>query len=233
MQSAVRIKRASRDMNRLFTDLLEYTRTRLVEGMPTDRPACDLGPQCEASLEDIHAGNPEQQFVRWMSGKLTLLADGARMQQAVSSLVADAAQHGNRLAPVTLTADSEADAIVLRVSNLCDPIAPDALRSIFEPLVQTPSANSELHERSRTGLGLGLFIVREIVLARGQVVPPSAWPWLSMAVCADNFRPCRSCCAHCDRRRASEKSAAWSGRQWWWSAPWRVLCRGRTHWWWA
>ncbi len=170
LQSAVRIKRASRDMNRLITDLLEYTRTRLGAGMPIDRLACDLGPVCEASLEDIRAGNPEQQFVQRMSGELTLLADGARMQQAVSNLLANAVQHGSRMTPVTLTADTEADAIVLKVSNLGDPIAPEALRSIFEPLVQAPSANSELHERSKTSLGLGLFIVREIVLAHGGTI---------------------------------------------------------------
>ncbi len=170
LQSAARIKRASRDMNRLITDLLEYTRTRLGAGIPIDRLQCDLGPVCEASLEDIRAGNPEQKFVQRMSGDLTLLADGARIQQAVSNLLANAVQHGSRLAPVTLTADSEADAIVLKVCNLGDPIAPEALRSIFEPLVQAPGANSELHERSKTSLGLGLSIVREIVLAHGGTI---------------------------------------------------------------
>ena len=170
LQSAARIKRASRDMNRLITDLLEYTRTRLGAGIPIDRSPCDLGPVCEASLEDIRAGNPEQKFVQRMSGDLTLLADAARMQQAVSNLLANAVQHGSRLAPVTLTADSEADAIVLKVCNLGDPIAPEALRSIFEPLVQAPGASSELHERSKTSLGLGLFIVREIVLAHGGTI---------------------------------------------------------------
>ena len=170
LQSAARIKRASRDMNRLITDLLEYTRTRLGAGIPIDRLQCDLGPVCEASLEDVRAGNPEQKFVQRMSGDLTLLADGARIQQAVSNLLANAVQHGSRLAPVTLTADSEADAIVLKVCNLGDPIAPEALRSIFEPLVQAPGANSELHERSKTSLGLGLFIVREIVLAHGGTI---------------------------------------------------------------
>ena len=122
---------------------------------------------CEASLEDIRAGNPEQQFVQRMSGDLTLQADAARMQQALSNLLSNAVQHGSRLSPVTLTADSEADAIVLTVSNSGDPIPADALQAIFEPLVQAPNASSEAHERSRTSLGLGLFIVREIVLAHG------------------------------------------------------------------
>jgi signal transduction histidine kinase len=126
-QAAARIRRASRDMSRLITDLLEYTRTRLGAGIPIDRSACDLGPVCEASLEDIRAGNPEQQFVQRMSGDLNLQADAARMQQALSNLLSNAVQHGSRLSPVTLTADGEVDAIVLKVSNSGDPIPSDAL----------------------------------------------------------------------------------------------------------
>ena len=169
-KAAARIKRASREMNRLITDLLEYTRTRLGAGIPIDRAACDLGPVCEASLEDIRAGNPEQQFVQQMSGDLNLQADAARMQQALSNLLSNAVQHGSRQSPVTLTVDGEVDAIVLKVGNSGEPIPPDALQVIFEPLVQAPSASAEMHERSKTSLGLGLFIVREIVLAHGGTI---------------------------------------------------------------
>ncbi len=169
-QAAARIKRASLDMTRLVTDLLEYTRTRLGAGMPIERSACDLGPVCEASLEDIRAGNPTQQFVQRVSGDLSLQADASRMQQALSNLLSNAVQHGNRHSPVSLTADGEADAVVLKVCNSGDPIPSDALQSIFEPLVQAPNASSQAHERSKTSLGLGLFIVREIALAHGGTI---------------------------------------------------------------
>lgn len=168
--AALRIRRACGDMNRLITDLLEYTRTRLGAGIPIDRAACDLGPVCEAALEDIRAGNPEQSFVQQLSGDLGLQADAARMQQALSNLLSNAVQHGNRRLPVTLIADGRAQAIVLQVCNAGEPIPPDALQAIFEPLVRAPNANAVLHERSRTSLGLGLFIVREIVLAHGGTI---------------------------------------------------------------
>jgi hypothetical protein len=169
-QAGTRIRRAARDMNRLITDLLEYTRTRLGAGMPIERVACDIGPVCEAALEDIRAGHPEQQFVQRMSGDLTLQADGDRLQQALSNLLGNAVQHGSLQTPITLTADGEADEIVLQVRNAGIPIAPEALRTIFEPLVQAPNVHSEMHERSRTSLGLGLFIVREIVLGHGGTI---------------------------------------------------------------
>ena len=169
-QAAARIKRASRDMSRLITDLLEYTRTRLGAGIPIDRSACDLGPVCEASLEDIRAGNPEQQFVQQVSGDLCLQADAARMQQALSNLLSNAVQHGSQRSPVTLTAVGEVDAVIVKVINSGEPIPSGALAAIFEPLVQAPNASSEGHERSKTSLGLGLFIVREIVLAHGGTI---------------------------------------------------------------
>ena len=54
------------------------------------------------------------------------------------------------------------DAIILKVSNRGSPIAPEALRSVFEPLTQLQNSR-EPDERSQTSMGLGLFIVREIV----------------------------------------------------------------------
>jgi DTW domain-containing protein YfiP len=52
-----------------------------------------------------------------MSGDLNPRADGACIQLAVSNLLANAVQHGSQLSPVTLTADGEADAIVLKVCS--------------------------------------------------------------------------------------------------------------------
>ena len=169
-QAAARIKRASVEMTRLITDLLEYTRTRLGAGMPISRAACDLGPVCEEALESIRAGWPEQLFAEQLSGDLNLQADAARLQQALSNLLSNAVQHGDRSAPVTLSACGEPDAVVLKVSNAGEPIPPDALPAIFEPLVQAPNASAQAQERSNTSLGLGLFIVREIVLGHGGTV---------------------------------------------------------------
>jgi signal transduction histidine kinase len=169
-KAAARIKRASTEMSGLITDLLEYTRTRLGAGMPMELAACDLGATCEDALEAIRTGFPEQQFVQTLSGDLNLQADAARLRQALSNLLSNAVQHGGRGTPITLSATGEADAVVVRVGNQGEPIAADAHLSIFEPLVRAPSAASQSHDRSKTSLGLGLFIVREIVLGHGGTI---------------------------------------------------------------
>jgi signal transduction histidine kinase len=164
-QSAVtRIKRASLEMNRLITDLLEYTRSRLGAGIGVERSACDLGPICEEAIESIRTSQPERIFKFQAEGDLTLEADSARLQQVLSNLLNNAVQHGDPQAAVALRAEGEKEAVVVKVCNSGRPIPPGALASIFEPLIQGPGAGSpDCDERSKTSLGLGLFIVREIV----------------------------------------------------------------------
>jgi signal transduction histidine kinase len=163
-KAAARSMRAVTEMGGLITDLLEYTRTRLGAGIPMELADCDLGAACEDALEAIRTGFPEQQFVQTLMGDLHLQADAPRLRQALSNLLSNAVQHGDRSAPITLSAAGEADAVVVKVGNQGEPIAADAHLAIFEPLVRAPNASSQSHDRSRTSLGLGLFIVREIVL---------------------------------------------------------------------
>lgn len=79
----------------------------------------------------------------------------------------NAVQHGDEHAPISLSACGEADAIVLAVANSGKPIPLNAMKIIFEPLVQVPTSTSDLNRRPKTSLGLGLFIAREIVAGHG------------------------------------------------------------------
>ena len=170
-QAVVRIRRAVKEMNRLITDLLEYTRSRLGSGIPIERAACNMGTVCDDALEAIRASFPQQQFVPRMAGDLNIQADVPRMHQVLSNLLNNAVQHGDATAPISLNVQGEHDAIALSIANAGQPIPPEALQSIFEPLVQVALAiTPESPERSKTSLGLGLFIVREIVQGHGGTI---------------------------------------------------------------
>ena len=163
-QTVMRIRRASKEMNRLITDLLEYTRTRLGSGIPIQRSACDLGALCEEAVDGMRASDPQQPFELHLSGDLKVQADAPRLQQILSNLLHNAVQHGSRRAPVSLSAFGEEEAVLLKIANAGKPIPPDALQAIFEPLVQVKGPASEPSRRSGSSLGLGRFIVRQIVL---------------------------------------------------------------------
>lgn len=167
LKAGLRIGRASQAMNHLITDLLEFTRTRLGTGIPIERSACDMRKVCEEALEAVRASYPEREFVQHLTGRLDAQADVPRLQQALSNLLSNAVQHGDRHSPIFFSAAGNDHAVVLKITNAGKPIAAHALQSIFEPLVQAPNATEEPHERSKTSLGLGLFIVREIVRGHG------------------------------------------------------------------
>lgn len=164
LEAALRVRRASKVMSRLITDLLEFTRSRLGRGISIEPSACDLAEVCAEMLDAFRASHPEQEYAQHLSGDLRIRVDVPRMQQVLSNLLSNAVQHGAPDTPVVLSARGEDDAIVLSITNGGIPIPPDAQSTIFEPLAQVPTSTFDPSRRSNTSLGLGLFIAREIVL---------------------------------------------------------------------
>jgi len=169
-EAAMRIQRSSMTMSMLISDLLEFVRTRLGSGIPIAPTACDVGAVCSSALDVIRAGNPEQCFEEQLSGDLIISADTPRLHQALLNLLGNAVQHGDRDRRISLIAVGAEDGIEVRVTNFGRPIPDSAIRTIFEPLVRAPDPGVELYEYSMTSLGLGLFIVREIVAGHGGTV---------------------------------------------------------------
>ncbi len=166
--AGARIQRASTAMTLLINDLLEFTRTRMGAGIPLERSTCNLAQVCASALEMIRTVNPEQTFDEEVSGDLVMSGDAPRLQQLLINLLSNAVQHGDRGKPISLTAQAATNEdIEVRITNFGPPIPAAALQSIFEPLVRAPAAGKEIHEQSKSSMGLGLYIVREIVTGHG------------------------------------------------------------------
>jgi len=162
-RATARVGRSVKAMNRLITDLLDYTRSRLGAGIPIERKRCNVALLCREAIDGMQASYPAYKFTLDASGNLEAEIDAAKLEQALVNLLANAVQHGDASGPVALRAVDAGDAIVLTVANRGPPIPADALRSVFEPLMQAGTGSQEPDERSQTSMGLGLFIVREIV----------------------------------------------------------------------
>jgi hypothetical protein len=158
-----RVRRSVRSMERLITDLLEYSVAQLGHGITIHRSPCDLEPICADAIDAIRTTYPHGNFALSVCGDLHVQADGQRMEQVLSNLLQNAVQHGDDGAPVWLRASGNQSDVVLEVANLGPPIPVEALHTIFDPAVQVPASRSESHDHPYTGLGMGLFIVREIV----------------------------------------------------------------------
>ena len=163
LQVAMRIRRASDVISRLTTDLLEYTRSRLGRGMAVEKSPSDLSRVCEESVDALRGSHPDRRFEQRLTGDLRMACDAGRIQQMLSNLLMNAVQYGDATSPVTLDAEGDDQRITFKISNLGEPIRPEDLNAIFEPLIQIPRPRSRANGRPQSSAGLGLFIVREIV----------------------------------------------------------------------
>lgn len=154
-------------MNRMVSDLLDLTRTRLGVGIPVIPKPTDLTPVCQQLVAELEAIHPDCQLQFESKGDLHGEWDSDRLTQVISNLVANALQYGCEDGAVRVVAQAHADEVVLRVHNEGPPISEDAMKKIFEPMSRQPTQNGDKHA---TGLGLGLYLAREIVTAHGGTI---------------------------------------------------------------
>jgi signal transduction histidine kinase len=108
----------------------------------------------------------------WQAGKIAVvaeippalppvLADPARLEQALQNLLHNAVRHTAPGGIVAVVITGEASTVTLHVKDTGEGIAPQELPHIWERFYQTESA------RARGGAGLGLALVKEWVEAMG------------------------------------------------------------------
>lgn len=157
-------------IDRMITDLLEYTKTRLGRGIEVVPVVGDFGTLCQQVFDEARAAHPSRSMIYKASGELALAFDAARMRQVLANLVGNAVEHGDPGSPVILEARGDADFVCATVANRGATIAPDSMQVIFDPMVQIARSPTGSNDRPTTSLGLGLYIAREIVTAhRGRI----------------------------------------------------------------
>lgn len=155
------ITRSVSVMERMISDLLDYTRTRLGAGMPVNPVSMDLGALGKELFVEFRTANPKCDIQFYPVGDLYGAWDSDRIRQAISNLLGNAVQHGSDDSPVTLSLRGEGSNVVIEVHNGGTPITPGELPRLFDPLVRGSSA--EHPRRNRPGsIGMGLYIAREV-----------------------------------------------------------------------
>jgi signal transduction histidine kinase len=148
-------------MTKMIDQLLDFTRVRLGAGIPLHRQPVDLRHLIRQMMDELDDANPNWALRLEETGDTTGVWDPDRLSQAFSNLVANAVQHGIVDAGVTVTIDGAArQCIRIEVHN-GGAIAAEVLPKVFEPL------SGQVQRIARRGLGLGLFITKEIVRSHG------------------------------------------------------------------
>lgn len=157
-----RVRSSAGRMGRIIADLLSYTRTRLGSGIPIARRAASLADVVGRAVDELRAANPDRAIEVAVDGDPTGEWDPDRLEQVVSNLVSNAVDHGEPGVPVRVHLLGDGDAVTLEVVNRGE-FPPPVLAHLFEPFAQA----SDEQQRKGSGLGLGLYIAREIVRGHG------------------------------------------------------------------
>jgi PAS domain S-box-containing protein len=169
-KTAARILSCAERANRLIRDLLDFTQARMGGGIPVRPTAADFHELTLQVVDEARAAHVERDIQVSQGGDGRGHWDVDRMAQVISNLVVNALKYSPERSPVRVETLGEAERVVLRVHNQGEPIAADLLPRIFEPLRR----GKRRANRSDRSIGLGLYIVRELVLAHGGTVEVSS-----------------------------------------------------------
>ncbi|HYO57328.1 ATP-binding protein [Archangium sp.] len=168
VKGARRIVASAERMKRMISDLLDFARGRLGGGIPISPRAVVLTALCREVVEELEAGRPGREVELEMEGDLRGEWDADRLSQLLINLGKNALDYSPEETRVRFSLHGEGGFVRLEVHNEGPPIPPERLGSIFEPFRRFSGEEKSLS--STSGLGLGLYIVEQIVRAhRGSV----------------------------------------------------------------
>ncbi|NTX35853.1 response regulator [Myxococcus sp. CA033] len=170
-QRAKAIERALRSAERanlIINDLLDVTHARVTSHLPVSRQRIDLLALLKEALDDLGLSHPGRE-IQLVATEVVVLGDWdpGRLTQVATNLITNALQYGAERAPVRVTLRAEADEVVFAVHNRGPVIPDDLVPVLFNPFRQGQHAQRRV---AGGGLGLGLYIVEQIVRSHGGTV---------------------------------------------------------------
>ncbi|MBJ7264349.1 MAG: hybrid sensor histidine kinase/response regulator [Burkholderiaceae bacterium] len=158
--TAVKIQSSTARMVKMVEQLLDVARIR-AGGLQLDIRQVDFMALSSDIVGELDADAPGRVGMV-ASGDVRGQVDVDRFSQVISNLVGNALHHGAGDSPVRVNIDgSDPARILLSVGN-AGVIPPEQMPHLFESFNAGPASRT-----SRQGLGLGLYIVRQFVIAHG------------------------------------------------------------------
>lgn len=158
-----RIIKSGERMATMIDQLLDFTRVRVGAGIPIDPRPADLCAIMGQAVDELSDSHPSWRFsIERGPGDTAGVWDADRILQVFSNLVGNAVQHGSEEHGVSVFFDgSSPDVVSVRIHNMGS-IPSELLPRLFEPM-----AGGDRRRTNSRGLGLGLYVSREIMRAHG------------------------------------------------------------------
>lgn len=149
-----------RRMDRLISHTLVLAQS-LVDGVPIQPTENDLVEIVGAIVQEIRLRHPRREVQFDAPAAIVGVWDRDRLLQVVDNLIGNALSHGEGIVRVSL--DETEKEVTMRFHNHGPPIPKEAFPTLFHPFRRGG-------EKRGSGLGLGLYIVDQIVRAHGGTV---------------------------------------------------------------
>ncbi len=158
---------------RLIASLLDFTQARVGGGFVLQYSPLELHGFVDLAVEEVRLAYPEREIRLEHVGEGQGEWDPDRLAQLLTNLLNNALAHGQEDTPVRVRVQGEADFVLLAIHNQGKPIPPAVMPHLFEPMRRGDGA----HRTGQAGsIGLGLYIVQQIVLAHGGTVSVDSAP---------------------------------------------------------
>ena len=162
-EAAFRLIRSGASIKALLDDLVDFNRTKLGLGVNITLANVDLAKVFADEMEQLRGAHPGHRLELEVIGDTRGLWDGLRLQQLLRNLVLNAIKYGEAEALVRVVLTGEEADVGIEVVNSGPAIDQSALDQIFDPLKRGSVQRHDTYD----GLGLGLYIVREVARAHG------------------------------------------------------------------
>ena len=147
----------------MIADLLDFSRSRPEGGgIPILLQPADAAVVVRDIVEEIRLEHPKRAITLDAVTSAKGNWDGDRLAQVVSNLIENALAHGAADAPVHVVLTASAESVDVSVETYGKPIAEGAVPALFDPFRRGAAAAAK-----DGGLGLGLYIVDQIVAGHG------------------------------------------------------------------
>jgi two-component system sensor histidine kinase/response regulator len=157
-EMAARIRRSAQRMASMIDELYDLSRCRLDGGLSLRRNLVELTPAIRRVVDE-HRLSATVPIEFEEEGSAKAYCDDIRMTQMISNLIGNAVKHGTAGAPVRVRIAVRETEVEIAVHNE-GVIDAEVQKSLFDPFVSSARRKS-----GKDGLGLGLYIVEQIVRA--------------------------------------------------------------------
>lgn len=161
-----RLKKQSDRLNRLVIDLLDVTRLER-GGLELDKTNSDVTSLITEVLDGFMMQEPERQFIfKKLESPVIINIDPLRITQVLWNLIDNAIKYSPKDGPIEVKIELLTNTICISINDQGHEISELSQKELFQPFYR---GNSDQAERTR-GLGLGLYICKNIIELHGGIV---------------------------------------------------------------